>query len=137
MHQFFEIVFVYLAKDAIYPFSSLLATSVYQFRIIRGDHHSRINAYMIGYFFIFDLIFIYFFFSCFPFAANYFIPAIPCKNTGYPKAIKTVLYAVLLVRTKVTLCIAQVVDRIEQVGLTTAIGPCNTGDRGGKLMISR
>ena len=87
---------------------------------------------MIRYLLVFGVVLLYFFFSSLPFTADHFFFAITGKFTRHPKPIHAVLHAVLLVGAKVALGIAQVVHGIQQVGLATAICPCNTRYRGRK-----
>ena len=87
---------------------------------------------MIGYLFIFHIIPVYFFFTCFPFAADYFVLAQPGKAPRDPEAVCARLNAVLLVGSKVALGVAQVIYSVQQVGFSAAVGPRDAGDRGGK-----
>lgn len=81
-----------------------------------------------------------------------FLPGLPATSDGFaavlfkktfnPEAIRTRLGIQLLGVGEITFGIAEVIDRIQQVGFTTAVRACNTGDgsiklEGGKRVIAK
>ena len=88
---------------------------------------------MIRDFFVFYIVVIYLFFAVFPLAAYGFLAAIAIKNACDPEAVEAILNIVLLVGAEIAFSVAQVVNCIQKIGFTTAIGPGNTGHRGLKV----
>ena len=92
---------------------------------------------MIGYFLIFRIVLIDLFFAGYPFAAYCLRRASIIKHTCHPEPIHAILHTVLLIGAEVTLGVAQVINSIQQIGLTAAIGTGNAGNTQRKCKCSR
>ncbi len=105
-----------------------------EFGIVGCYHYGRVGAYVVGYFFVFGIVFVDFFFAGFPFAANGIGGARFVEFAGDPETVHAILHAVLLVGTEIAFGVAEVIDGIEQIGFATAIGAGDTGDLSGKIV---
>ena len=83
-----------------------------EFGIVGGYHYGRVGAYVVGYFFVFGIVFENFFFAGFPFAANSISYTRFLKFARYPEPVHAILHAVLLVGAEVAFGVAQVIDCI-------------------------
>jgi hypothetical protein len=118
-----------LPEYAVHPFSPELAAAVYQLYIIWRYHYGGITTNMVRDLLIFHIVLKYLLFAVLPFAAYGFLLITPGKVACYPETIQAMLYTVLLVGAEVALGIAQIIDSIQQIGLSAAVCPGNAGYR--------
>ncbi len=124
--QVLEITVATLREQAIHKFAPQFAAVVNEFDIVGRDHHGGVLADVFGYFFIRRLVVLDTFLAFPPQAGNLFLQACHTFEAArYPEPLCTFLNIIELAALEIAFGVTEIINGIEQVGLT---GPVQTGN---------